>query len=110
MGFNPIGVKAAIEMCGVDRVVFGTDFGPVPFGVKEHVEPRRSGYSRCPKSPEGLLENHQIPISISDSLSSPRIKTAASSGFRKGDRSIAEPRIDVHFHHLPNALEERSGE
>jgi predicted TIM-barrel fold metal-dependent hydrolase len=38
MGFNPIGVKAAIEMCGIDRVVFGTDFGPVPFGVKEHVD------------------------------------------------------------------------
>ena len=37
MEFYPIGVKAAIEMCGIDRVVFGTDFGPVPFGVKEHV-------------------------------------------------------------------------
>jgi predicted TIM-barrel fold metal-dependent hydrolase len=32
MGFNPIGVKAAIEMCGIDRVVFGTDFGPFPLG------------------------------------------------------------------------------
>ena len=31
MGFNAIGVRAAIEMCGVDRVVFGTDFGPVPY-------------------------------------------------------------------------------
>jgi predicted TIM-barrel fold metal-dependent hydrolase len=31
-------VKAAIEMCGVDRVVFGTDFGPVPVGGKEHVD------------------------------------------------------------------------
>ena len=36
MGFNPIGVKAAIEKCGVDRVVFGTDYGPVPYGDKEH--------------------------------------------------------------------------
>jgi len=38
MGFNPIGVRAAVEMCGVDRVVFGTDYGAVPYGVKEHVQ------------------------------------------------------------------------
>ncbi|MET3808211.1 putative TIM-barrel fold metal-dependent hydrolase [Nakamurella sp. UYEF19] len=38
MGFNPIGLQAAIQMCGVDRVVFGTDYGAVPYGVKEHVE------------------------------------------------------------------------
>ena len=38
MGFDAIGVRAAIELCGVDRVVFGTDFGPVPYGIKEHVQ------------------------------------------------------------------------
>ncbi len=38
MGFNPIGVRAAIELCGVDRVVFGSDFGPVPYGIKEQVQ------------------------------------------------------------------------
>jgi predicted TIM-barrel fold metal-dependent hydrolase len=38
MGFNPIGVRAAVEMCGVDRVVFGSDYGPVPYGIKEHVQ------------------------------------------------------------------------
>ena len=38
MGFNAIGVRAAIEMCGVDRVVFGSDFGPVPYGIKEQVQ------------------------------------------------------------------------
>ena len=37
MGFNPIGLRAAVEMCGVDRVVFGSDFGPVPYGIEEHV-------------------------------------------------------------------------
>ncbi len=58
MGFDPIGVKAAIEMCGIDRVMFGTDFGPVPFGVKEHID-RRSGYSRYSRSPESLFENQQ---------------------------------------------------
>jgi predicted TIM-barrel fold metal-dependent hydrolase len=25
-------------MCGVDRVVFGSDFGPVPYGIKEQVQ------------------------------------------------------------------------
>ena len=25
-------------MCGVDRVVFGTDFGAVPCGIAEHVQ------------------------------------------------------------------------
>ena len=38
MGFNPTGLRAAIEMCGVDRVVFGSDYGPVPYGIKEHVQ------------------------------------------------------------------------
>ena len=37
MGFSAIGMRAAVEMCGVDRVVFGTDFGPVPYGIEEHV-------------------------------------------------------------------------
>jgi predicted TIM-barrel fold metal-dependent hydrolase len=27
MGFNPIGLRAAVAMCGVDRVVFGSDYG-----------------------------------------------------------------------------------
>ena len=38
MGFNAIGVRAAVEMCGVDRVVFGSDYGPMPYGIKEHVQ------------------------------------------------------------------------
>lgn len=38
MGFSPIGVKTAIEMCGVDRVLFGTDYGPVPISPREHVD------------------------------------------------------------------------
>lgn len=25
-------------MCGVDRVVFGTDYGPIPYGIREHVQ------------------------------------------------------------------------
>ena len=39
MGFSAIGLRAAVEMCGVDRVVFGSDFGPIPApGIKEHVQ------------------------------------------------------------------------
>jgi aminocarboxymuconate-semialdehyde decarboxylase len=38
MGFSAIGVRAAIDLCGVDRVVFGSDFGPVPYGIKEQVQ------------------------------------------------------------------------
>ena len=38
MGFNPIGVRAAIEMCGIDRVVFGTDYGAIPYGIEEHIK------------------------------------------------------------------------
>ena len=38
MGFDPIGVSAAIALCGVDRVLFGSDFGPVPYGIKEQVQ------------------------------------------------------------------------
>jgi predicted TIM-barrel fold metal-dependent hydrolase len=38
MGFSALGLRAAVEMCGVDRVVFGSDFGAVPYGVKEHVQ------------------------------------------------------------------------
>jgi predicted TIM-barrel fold metal-dependent hydrolase len=38
MGFNAIGVRAAIELCGVDQVVFDSDFGPVPYGIREQVQ------------------------------------------------------------------------
>jgi len=38
MGFSPLGLRAAIQMCGVDRVVFGSDYGAVPYGIKEHVQ------------------------------------------------------------------------
>jgi predicted TIM-barrel fold metal-dependent hydrolase len=37
-GASAIGLKAMIEMCGVDRVLFGTDFGPVPRSPKVHID------------------------------------------------------------------------
>ena len=38
MGPSVIGLKAMVEMCGVDRVLFGTDFGPVPLNPKLHID------------------------------------------------------------------------
>ena len=38
MGFSAIGVRAAVETCGIDRVLFGTDYGPVPISPREHIE------------------------------------------------------------------------
>ena len=38
MGFWAPHVREAIEVLGVDRVMFGTDYGPVPIDPKEHVD------------------------------------------------------------------------
>jgi predicted TIM-barrel fold metal-dependent hydrolase len=38
MGFTLPGLKASIELCGVDRVMFGSDYGAVPYGIKEHIQ------------------------------------------------------------------------
>jgi hypothetical protein len=38
MGPSAIGLKAMIEVCGADRVLFGTDFGPVPMSPKLHID------------------------------------------------------------------------
>jgi hypothetical protein len=38
MGPSAIALKAMIETCGIDRVLFGSDFGPVPMSPKLHVD------------------------------------------------------------------------
>jgi hypothetical protein len=38
MGPCAIGLEAMIEMCGGDRELFGTDFGPVPLNPKVHID------------------------------------------------------------------------
>jgi predicted TIM-barrel fold metal-dependent hydrolase len=38
MGPSAICLRAMIEMCGIDRVLFGTDFGPVPISPKVHID------------------------------------------------------------------------
>jgi predicted TIM-barrel fold metal-dependent hydrolase len=37
MGFWAPHVRQAVEVFGVDRVMFGTDYGPVPIDPKEHI-------------------------------------------------------------------------
>jgi hypothetical protein len=38
MGPSAICLRAMIETCGVDRVLFGSDFGPVPMSPKLHID------------------------------------------------------------------------
>jgi len=38
MGFWVPHVREAVEVFGTDRVMFGTDYGPVPLDPKEHID------------------------------------------------------------------------
>jgi predicted TIM-barrel fold metal-dependent hydrolase len=38
MGPSTSGLQAAIELCGVDHLLFGSDFGPVPISPKVHID------------------------------------------------------------------------
>lgn len=38
MGFSPEGIKQCIELFGVERVLFGTDYAAVPISPKEHID------------------------------------------------------------------------
>src|SRR6204780_4260101 len=38
IGSSAIALKAMIETCGIDRVLFGSDFSPVPMSPKLHVD------------------------------------------------------------------------
>lgn len=37
MGFNPLGVRYAIETFGIEHVLFGSDYGAVPISPREHI-------------------------------------------------------------------------
>lgn len=37
MGFNPLGVRYAVETFGIDNVLFGTDYAAVPISPREHI-------------------------------------------------------------------------
>jgi predicted TIM-barrel fold metal-dependent hydrolase len=36
--FSSEGVKHCIDLFGTDRVLFGTDYSPVPISPKEHID------------------------------------------------------------------------
>lgn len=38
MGFDPPGIRHAIDVLGVDRVLLGTDYGPLPMSPREHID------------------------------------------------------------------------
>lgn len=38
MGFDPVGIKHAIEVFGMEHVLLGTDYGPVPIDPREHID------------------------------------------------------------------------
>jgi predicted TIM-barrel fold metal-dependent hydrolase len=38
MGPSAIALKAMIETCGIDHMLFGSDFGPVPMSPKLHID------------------------------------------------------------------------
>jgi aminocarboxymuconate-semialdehyde decarboxylase len=38
MGFDPVGIRHAIEVFGIDRMLLGTDYGPVPMSPTEHID------------------------------------------------------------------------
>ena len=47
MGFSALAIKYCIDLLGAERVLFGTDYGPVPISPKEHIDIVRSlGLSR----------------------------------------------------------------
>jgi aminocarboxymuconate-semialdehyde decarboxylase len=38
MGFSSQGIEHCIDLFGTDRVLFGSDYGPVPISPKEHID------------------------------------------------------------------------
>ena len=54
MGFWAPHVREAVEVFGVERVMFGTDYGPVPLDPKEHVD-IVNGLAIAPADKEKIL-------------------------------------------------------
>ena len=38
MGFSPSGIRQLLELFGVDRVLFGTDYPAVPVTSEKHID------------------------------------------------------------------------
>lgn len=55
MGFDPPGIRHAIEVLGIERVLLGTDYGPLPMSPKEHIDMVTSGLGLPGESAERIL-------------------------------------------------------
>ena len=55
MGFSPPGIKHAIEVYGIDHVLLGTDYGPIPISPEEHIRIIRNDLGLSPGEQEKIL-------------------------------------------------------
>ncbi len=61
MGFWAPHVREAVEVFGADRVMFGTDYGPVPIDPKEHVDiVNELAISAADKEKNPLAERREV--------------------------------------------------
>jgi predicted TIM-barrel fold metal-dependent hydrolase len=57
MGFNPAALRATKELFGADRIVFGSDFDPVPYGIDEHIAGVRAVFDTAEEQEKILWRN-----------------------------------------------------
>lgn len=55
MGFSPPGIKHAIEVYGIDHVLLGTDYGPIPISPEEHIRIIRNDLELSSTEQEKIL-------------------------------------------------------
>jgi aminocarboxymuconate-semialdehyde decarboxylase len=55
MGFDAAGIRHAIEVFGLDHVLLGTDYGPVPISPKEHIDILRNDLGLSVAEQEKIL-------------------------------------------------------
>jgi aminocarboxymuconate-semialdehyde decarboxylase len=55
MGFYPPGIRHAIEVLGVERLLFGSDYGALPISPKEHIDIVRKHLGLCREDQDKIL-------------------------------------------------------
>lgn len=55
MGFSATGARSTIDTFGIDHVVLGTDYGPIPYSPQEHIDIVRNELSLAPADQEKIL-------------------------------------------------------
>jgi predicted TIM-barrel fold metal-dependent hydrolase len=64
MGFNPAALRAAKELFGAERIMLGTDFGPVPYGLEEHISLVREVFADTEEQARVLHKNSERLLNI----------------------------------------------